>query len=124
MMTSKTRRSKYKGVKWINSRYSKPYRIRMWLKRVQACLIISQSLSKISMIRSASFSGAAARVSKASAIAEAVTGAVSAVNSISWNDAAPKSKVEIFVSDAGEIIGSKSEGFTYFSRSTNQQSHS
>ena len=71
--------NKYKKSRWINIRLSKPYKVRLAIRKAQVALILAQGISSINQIRmSMSFDKAA----KAAAIASAAIDAFGAASKL------------------------------------------
>lgn len=69
-MTNKHTRSKYKGIKWIRTRYARGYRLRILADRSQKAMIMIQGLCAINTIRAAKAFGDFDKAAKAAAIAQ------------------------------------------------------
>ena len=71
--------NKYKKARWIKTRLSNRHKARLVMRKMQAALVIAQSLSNINLIRSSmSFD----KAGKAAAIASAAFNALATVNKI------------------------------------------
>jgi hypothetical protein len=82
-MTNKHTRSKYKGVKWCNTRYAKPYKFRMALKRIQVAGVLAQAIHMVQAIKSAPSGGDPdVKTAKIKAMLDTVSMATKAVNNI------------------------------------------
>ena len=71
--------NKYKKSRWINLRLSKPYKVRLAIRKAQASLVLAQGIASINQIRmSMSFDKAA----KAAAIAAATINTFATVSKL------------------------------------------